>query len=729
VQRGTALELTLTGTNLADPTGLWTSFPAKVTIPTDRNNGKDNGALRVRLEVPPDAPLGFHTIRLATRRGLSNFRIFCVDDLPQIRAVDTNRTKATPQPVPIPCVVVGRADPEASDYFKITVKAGQRVSVEILGRRLGSPLDPQIALLDRRSQRELAFSNDAPGLQTDARLTHTFKEAGDYLLEVRDTTYGGGPDYWYRLRIGDFPCATTPIPMAARRGTKTTVTFAGPLTDGVAPVEVTVPADPAAAVVWVAPRWPGGLHGWPVPLAVSDLDEVVESEPNNDPAKANRIPVPCGVTGRFQEKGDVDHFVFAAKKGQRYLARARTHEFSSPTEVYMALKNAAGAQIAATNPAAEPVIDFTAPADGDLTLSVEHLNYWGGPDESYRLTVTPYAPGFQLALGIDRYDIPQGGMAVVPIQSVTRRDYPGPIEVSVVGGLPGVTGTTVITAEAPAPGQPAALLTVSARPDVPLGPYTLHVQGKATIGGKVVVAYASLKGVVSQGLADLPFPPPDLFNRVGVAITEKPPFTLAAKFDRPEGVRGMPVGLTITAARAPGFAEEIALAPLGLPANVTPGLKNIPRGQSEVKVQLTPAANAPLGRFLISVTGRAKFQNRDYQVPATPVDLVLALPFDLKAVPAELRLSPGSKAKLRVTAARKGGYAGPIDLALRNLPAGVAAAKAAIAAGQNAADIELTATATAAVAARADANVLGTAPAAANQQNASPNFTVSVVKK
>ena len=29
MQRGTRLELTLTGTNLAEPTGLWTSFPAK----------------------------------------------------------------------------------------------------------------------------------------------------------------------------------------------------------------------------------------------------------------------------------------------------------------------------------------------------------------------------------------------------------------------------------------------------------------------------------------------------------------------------------------------------------------------------------------------------------------------------------------------------------------------------------------------------------------------------
>src|SRR6266542_324755 len=89
MQRGTKLELTLTGTNLAEPTGLWTSFPAKVTIPPDANNGKDNAKLRVVLDVPADAPLGFHSLRLATMRGMSNFRVFCLDDLPQIAEVET----------------------------------------------------------------------------------------------------------------------------------------------------------------------------------------------------------------------------------------------------------------------------------------------------------------------------------------------------------------------------------------------------------------------------------------------------------------------------------------------------------------------------------------------------------------------------------------------------------------------------------------------------------------
>src|SRR5262249_11254648 len=142
MQRGTTLELTLTGSNLAEPTALWTSFPAKVTFPTDANNGKDNAKLRVRLAVPADAPLDFHSLRLTTARGISNLRLFCIDDLPQVMETDSNRSKSTAQAVPVPCVVVGKADAEVNDYFKISVKAGQRVSFEVLGRRLGSLFDP-----------------------------------------------------------------------------------------------------------------------------------------------------------------------------------------------------------------------------------------------------------------------------------------------------------------------------------------------------------------------------------------------------------------------------------------------------------------------------------------------------------------------------------------------------------------------------------------------------------
>jgi hypothetical protein len=729
-QRGTSLELTLTGTNLAEPTGLWTSFPAKITIPTDRNNGKDNTHLRVRLEVSHDAPLGFHSLRLATRRGLSNLRLFCIDDLPQVMEVDSNRSKATPQTVPVPCVVVGHADAEIADYFKISVKAGQRLSFEVLGHRLGSALDPQLSLLDPRTGRELpgGHNNDAPGLQTDPRLTYTFKEAGDFLIEVRDTLWRGGNDFWYRLRIGDFPCATTPMPMAARRGSQVLVHFAGPMVEGVAPIEVSVLDDPGTSAIWLAPRGANGLYGWPVALAVSDHEETVEQEPNNDPAHANRVPVPGGISARFLEPNDADHFVFAAQKGQRYVIDAHSVELNSPTEVYMVLKDAKGQQLAATNPMTAPHLDFTAAADGDYYLVVEHLLYAYGPSETYRITIAPYEPGFALAVGIGRFDVPPGGSLPISIFA-TRRDYAGPIDVSVVGH-PDFSGhATIAAGQPPAPNQPAVTLFLSARPETPPGPYNIRLRGSAVVGGQTLIHDVNLRTLLSQEFGGLTYPPPQLYSQVGVAALAKPPFTLAARFDHAEASPGLPAPVTITATRAAGFLDEIALEPVGLPPNVAPALKNIAKRQNEIQVQLNPAANAPLGTFSISFMGKAKFQNRDFSFTVQPISLVVTLPFELHVEPAAVTLPPGGKAKIKVTAVRRAGYQGPVAVELRNLPANVSAAKGTIAAGQSSLEIELAAAANAAPVSKTDVHVQGTAPQAANQQNASPNFVVSVIKK
>ena len=48
---------------------------------------------------------------------------------------------------------------------------------------------------------------------------------------------------------------------------------------GVVPVEVAIPADIVDPVVWVAPKTASGPQGWPVPLAVSELDEVISVTP------------------------------------------------------------------------------------------------------------------------------------------------------------------------------------------------------------------------------------------------------------------------------------------------------------------------------------------------------------------------------------------------------------------------------------------------------------------
>lgn len=729
MQRGTTLDLALTGTNLAGATEFWTGFPVKATIPSADKNGQDNSKLKVRLEVPATTPLGYYPVRLATTRGMSNVRLFCIDDLPQVLEVDTNRTFEMAQAVPVPCVVVGRADAEARDYFKITVAAGQRVSFEVLGRRLGSPIDPQLSIYSAKTKRELAHDNDSPGCQTDPRLTYVFKEAGDYLIEVKDVLNRGGADFVYRLRIGDFPLATVPIPMAAKRGSKVKIQFAGPQVEGVPPLDVAVPADPQANVVWVAPKGANGLSGWPVALAISDLDEGVEKEPNNDPAMANRINVPGAVTGRFEHSDDTDCYVFTAKKGQKLTIEAQTLELYSPTLVYMVLKNAkTKAELAKTNPQSPPPtdqrIDFTAAEDGDYLLEVQHLNFVGGPSEAYRLVVTPTTPGFEITLGIDRYDLAPGSFTPLLLQ-VNRKGYTGPIDVS-VNGPAGLTGAATVKA-----GQASAALLVSAKADMPLAAHNVMLLAKATIDGSAVVQPITVKGPIITSLSGLPYPPVQLNHHVALAVKEKAPFALAIKMDPPESVPGIAAQVTIAVKRDAGFAEEIVLnAPAGLPANVpAPKLANIAKDKSELKFALDVNAKTPLGEYLVFLSGKAKVKDKEYSTNALPLALVVGQPFEFKIEPAVLELKPGDKGKLKITALRKGGYKGPITLDVRKLPANVTAGKAAIAMDQTSFEVEISAAANAVPGEKKDVDVNGTATALNNLQNASPAFTIRVNKK
>ncbi|HZY84859.1 MAG TPA: hypothetical protein VFE78_08510, partial [Gemmataceae bacterium] len=236
---------------------------------------------------------------------------------------------------------------------------------------------------------------------------------------------------------------------------------------------------------------------------------------------------------------------------------------------------------------------------------------------------TPYRPEFDLSLALDRFDVPAGGTVSIPVQAA-RRGYTGPIELSVVGPK-GLSGKVTIPAGAPkAPNQPAATLPVSAAADLPPGPLVFHIEAKATIDGKPVVQFVSVRAALSQqSFAGLPVPPRSLVTDIGLAVTDRQPFTLAVKFDAPSVAPGKPAALTVTVTRAPGFTAEVALSAAGLPPNVKAALKNVPAGQNSVKAQFDVAAAAKPGTYPITVTGKAKHQGRDWAVNAPAVPLVL----------------------------------------------------------------------------------------------------------
>jgi hypothetical protein len=626
--RGTTIELTMMGTNLNEPLQVWTSFPANATIPPENNNGKDAARFNIKLEIASDAPVGPGLIRVLTKQGVSNARLFVVDDVPTVMEVNTNKAKDKAQPITLPVAVAGKIDNESSDFYRFTGKAGQKLSFELIARRIGSALDPMIYLYDAKSGRDLpgGYADDSPGLQGDARLSFTLKQDGDYILEVRDSIYRGGADYFYRLKIGDFPFATAATPVAIKRGQTVTAAFTGSDVDQVAPVSIGATLEPGQLSKVISPKRGNGLSGWPVEVRVTDFDVVTEVEPNQEPSKAMKLTLPIGVSAKFAEKGDVDYFAFPGKKGKKVTITAETSTILSPAEVYLVIKDTKGAELAKSNPQnPTAIVEFTPPADDEYVILAEHLLYAHGPNEIYFLTVKEEG-SFDVQVGLDRFELSNDGRGYLPLMSVNRKDYAGPIEISVAGN-PKLHGTITIpaTVTQAAANQVLALLPIQAKLPLTQGIETFHLVAKATVDGKEISRPVSVSEVIKPTISGTNFPPSILNHSLAVGFSQKP-FGLKAKLASPELFKGSATNLVVSIERGMGFVDEVTLLPLVVPANVTVATKPIPKDAKEVTIPITPAANAAVGEYSFVFRASVKRNNIETVVYSEPIVLKISEP-------------------------------------------------------------------------------------------------------
>jgi hypothetical protein len=695
---GQTVDVKIRGAGLAGPTQLWTSFPVEAVLPAEiAGNGTNAGEITYRLKVAADVSPGVHGIRVVTGTGISNLKLFAIDDLPSLAQVKPSNTLATAQALTLPVAVDGYVDNLSRDFYKFQAAAGQQISIEVLARRLGSPLDSTIRLLDAKG-RELAYNDDAPGLGSDSMISYTFKDAGEYVLEVRDIRYQGGGNFLYRLRIGDFPCVTVPYPMAVQRGVSASVAFAGSTAQAVQPMPVNVAA---ATVDWLplGAKLSGGKSSGFAVVAVGASPEALEAEPNNEQAQATRVPLGAGLNGRFDQPRDVDRFIFTAKAGQRFTFVGVTRSQGSPSDLAMRLLKTDGAEVAVVDDTGtnEGVIDYTFPADGDYTLVVEDLNRRGGPEFAYRIAVNPHEEKFQLATSADTLNIPLGGLATVTVTAV-RGSFAGPIALTLLDAPAGIVATPAVIG----PGQPSTVMTIQCAAEVPAGKiYPVRIAGSAQSGTAQYQAVATVTDAQKAAFNGLTVPPPFLAQSVAIGVNPAPLFVL--KTDKPEIVFGkdLSASVKVLSAKIAGFDEEIAVAvlppaPAGLPPGVTAAVKPIAKGTNEIEIVFAANAQAPLGNFSAVLTGTGKQGNNTSVQPIPALSLSLRPPFALKPDFAGGNLAKGQTLKVKIVAERNPAYAGPITLTFQNLPKGVTAAAAMIPAGQNEVEAVLTAAADAA---------------------------------
>lgn len=174
---------------------------------------------------------------------------------------------------------------------------------------------------------------------------------------------------------------------------------------GLSAQPVTVPADrffpqgrrlPATFRVQAAADVPPGLYEVRAAglfgisnarrFVVSDRDEILEKEPNNDPSQAQDIPLGAALEGRCDPQ-NYDYFRVSLAKGRRVIVEGQALRLDSRAQLVVVLLDAEGREHARAMGTRfrDPVLDFVPPADGVYTLRVHDLVYRGGDEYGYRL--------------------------------------------------------------------------------------------------------------------------------------------------------------------------------------------------------------------------------------------------------------------------------------------------------------------------------------------------------
>jgi hypothetical protein len=634
VQKGTEAVLTFHGARLGDTQEVLIYYPG---IQVTKLEVVNDNQVKATVQVAADCRLGEHAFRLRTASGISELQTLYVGALPVVQEKEPNSDFASPQKIELNVTVEGVADNEDVDYFAVDCKKGQRLSVEVEAMRLGTTLfDPYVAILDSR-RFELATSDDAPLLGQDAAASVIVPEDGTYVIQVRETSYGGNGNCRYRLHVGTFPRPTGIFPAGGKLGEEVEVTFlgdpAGEIKQKVKLPEV-LPGDCGVGNFGLFAEDQGGIAPSANLFRLSAYGNVLEVEPNDNHDQATPGQLPLAFNGVLSRPGDVDYFRFKASKGQTYDVHCYARRLRSALDPVMALYHLGGGAIASNDDSGGPDSYFriTFPEDKEYVIAVwDHLGN-GGPGYHYRIEFTPVTP--TLILTIPKVDIfgysqerqtipiPRGNRYAC-LMTARRWDYGGPWSVSAEDLPPGVT-VHCGTAPAGVDGMPVVF---EAAADAPLGGRLSrfrprHDDPNVAIGG------GFLQSVILVGVGNVGVFWQHVVDRAAVAVTHEVPFKIDLLEPKVPLVQNGGMNLKVLVERRGDFKAPITLQMLFNPPGIGSAASvTIPEGQNEAVYPINASGGAAVGKWKIAVIGTANLPTGPVWVSSQLVTLEVAPPF------------------------------------------------------------------------------------------------------
>ena len=509
---GTQVEVTITGENIEDVTELTFSTPKITAKPVTGTTNKFN------VSIAADASVGVYDARVMSRLGVSSARAFSVNKLPEVTRTKASNSVETAMPLPVGTICNATMTKRAVDYYSFQGVKDKPVAIDCAAVGIDSRLTPVLILADARG-RDLKVN------RTGGIIDFTPRADGTYLIKVNDLTFQGGERHFYRLALQNAPAQPQPQTQTVS-----------------------------------AMSWP--------PAGLPALAAAKETEPNNKAGEAQKISLPCDISGAFFPAADVDTYEFTAKKGEVWWVEVASERFGLNTDPFVLVQQVKGEQLidvaelydiappmkVTSNgysydgppyDAGSPDVNgkFEIKEDGTYRLQVRDL--FGGtrsdPNNIYRLIVRQASPDFSLAAWAVHMTLRNGDRASLskPMAlragdsrafevAVLRRDgFDGEIDI-VMENLPaGVTAAGLKIGK----GKTYGHLILTASSEAKRGFSLAKLSGKATINGSSVtrpVRLASMEWPVKDAKGEIPAPRLMADIPVSVTDSEKAPITIAA---------------------------------------------------------------------------------------------------------------------------------------------------------------------------------------------------------
>ena len=647
-------------------------------------NPDRNAVARVR--VSPDVKPGIHWLRVQSPHGVSTLEPFAIGDFPIIEEdSENNNSPEEAQRIELNHTVQGRVTAEDMDYYVVSLSKGQRVSMELEGIRLstsggrGQIFDPRIGVFDTDGE-ELAFSAFTSLLRQDPYLMFEAPADGDYIIEIRDSTFRGHNLGNYRLHVGEYVRPAITFPLGAPAGEETLFSFLEE--DGTVHEQTVTLTDSPDGLSEVFLDTDGRRPQAGNRVRVSDLRNVMAEMPNFEREQATVVSgdLPVALNGILSEEGAYAWFKMDLKGGTNLEISVHARPLGSPIDSWISIHNAEGGQLAENDDARsghpDSRLDFEVPEDGEYYIRIWDQLRRGGPTYAYRIEVDVQRPGITLSNPMFTNNnshyrqfltIPRGGYGAL-LMTVNRRRLADEVEF-VMPDLP--PGVEIVS------------------PPVPRGlnsfPLVLHASEDADLTGWF--ARLDLRSVEEETAAfDVAYQQPFDYvagapgytvhhsinvDRVAAAITEAPPFRLQLVQPSVPLLRNGVLNIDVEIERDEDYTAPVKLFMLWRPNGVSSLTElNIGEGQTSASYEFSANANAAVGDWQLTVLAEAAASIGNHYVAAKPITLSVAESF-LTAAAEMTVVEQGGSGEIVFTLEREREFEGDITFNIINAPNGV----------------------------------------------------------